>query len=382
MGKIFPRALDLRLPRGRSAFLWGPRRVGKSFWVKHTFPDAILIDLLQSDVFGEYASRPALLRERLGSRRGKLVVIDEIQKLPALLDEAHWLIENARLSFLLTGSSARKLRRGHANLLAGRAWRRTMVPLCSAEVPNLDLERALESGLLPPHYTSAAPREELRAYVGDYLREEIAGEALVRNLPAFAEFLRVAALTSSELLNYANVARESGVSARVVRTYFDILEDTWLGFRVAPWQRSRRRRLIETEKFFLFDVGVANYLAGRTPRPGNPDFGKAFEHWVLMELRAWQAYREPDAPIRFWRTSTGREVDFIVGDLDLAVEVKGASRVHDADLRGLAALREEHRVRRAIVVCTEREPRRVGRDVEILPWRVFAERLWQGGLGL
>ena len=381
--RIFPRFLDLRLPRGRSAFVWGPRRVGKSFWIRQTFPDATVIDLLQSDVFGEYAARPALLRERFGKHPPKLIVVDEVQKLPALLDEVHWLIENRRSSFLLTGSSARKLRRGHANLLAGRAWRRTMVPLSAAEIgDDFDLERALASGLLPPHYLSSHPVEDLRAYVGDYLREEVAGEALVRSLPSFAEFLRIAALTSSELLNYTNVARETGVSAKIVRTYFDILEDTWLGFRVAPWQRAQRRRLIETEKFFLFDVGVANFLARRVPAPGGAAFGKAFEHWVLMELRAWQAYREPDCAIRFWRTSTGQEVDFIVGDMDLAVEVKGAGRVHEGDLRSLATLREESRVRRAVVVCLEREPRQIGKGVEVLPWRTFVERLWSGDLGV
>jgi predicted AAA+ superfamily ATPase len=356
--------------------------VGKSFWIRQTLPEATLIDLLQSDVFGEYASRPALLRERYGKRGPGLIVIDEIQKLPALLDEVHWLIEHTGRSFLLTGSSARKLRRGHANLLAGRAWRRMMVPLSASEVGDLDLERAMLSGLLPPHYLSPDPREELRAYVGDYLREEIAGEALVRNLPAFAEFLRVAALTTSELLNYTNVARETGVSAKVVRTYFDILEDTWLGFRVAPWKRARRRRLIETEKFYLFDVGVANFLARREPRPGSAEFGKSFEHWVLMELRAWQAYLAPDVPIWFWRTSAGHEVDFVVGDLDLAVEVKGTGRVHEGDLRGLAALAEEQRVRRRIVVSLEREPRRIAPGIEVLPWSTFVERLWAGDLGV
>lgn len=381
MRKIYRRLLDLSLPRGKSAFLWGPRRVGKSFWVRQTFPGAPVIDLLQSDVFGEYASRPALLRERYAHQSPALVVIDEVQKLPALLDEVHWLIENSRTSFLLTGSSARKLRRGHANLLAGRAWRRTMVPLCAAEIGELDLDRAVVSGLLPSHYTAEAPLEELRAYVGDYLREEVAGEALVRNLPAFAEFLRVAAITSSELLNYTNVARESGVSAKVVRGYFEILEDTLLGFRVAPWRRAKQRRLIETEKFFLFDVGVASYLARREPRRGSAEFGKAFEHLVLMELRAWQAYRAPDAPLTFWRTSGGHEVDFIVGDLDLAIEVKGAARVHEGDLRGLRILREEQRVRRAIVVCLEREPR-VVEGVEILPWATFVARLWAGDLGV
>ncbi|MGH9162753.1 MAG: ATP-binding protein [Vicinamibacteraceae bacterium] len=381
MGNIV-RALDLRLPPGKSAFLWGPRRVGKSFWIRETFPESPLIDLLQSDVFEEYASRPALLRERFGERNGPLVIIDEVQKLPQLLDEVHWLIENRKRSFLLTGSSARKLRRGHANLLAGRAWRRHMMPLCAAELPDLDLERAMVSGLLPPHYLSSHPLEELRAYVGDYLREEVAGEAAVRSLPSFAEFLRVAALTTSELLNYANVARETGVSPKVVRTYFDILEDTWLGFRVAPWRRVKRRRLIETEKFYLFDVGVSNYLARRRPVPGSFEFGKSFEHWVLMELRAWQAYRQPDVEISFWRTAGGQEVDFIIGDMELAVEIKGSARVHEGDLRSLVALREEWKVRRAVVVSLERTARRTDDGIEVLPWRVFVDRLWAGDLGV
>ena len=333
-------------------------------------------------MFGEYASRPALLRERYGSASPQRIVIDEVQKLPALLDEVHWLIERVGRSFLLTGSSARKLRRGHANLLAGRAWTRSMLPLCAGELPNLEFERALRAWLLPPHYLSEQPIEELRAYIGDYLREEIAGEALVRNVPAFAEFLRVAALTGSELLNYANVALESGVSAKVVRTYFEILEDTWLGFRLAPWQRKTRRRLIETEKFYLFDVGVSNFLAGRDPRHGSSDFGKAFEHLVLMELRAWQAYRSPDTPLRFWRTAGGAEVDFIVGDLDLAIEVKSSQRVHEGDLRGLKTLAEEQRVRRSLIVSLEREPRRIADGVESLPWRVFTEKLWSGELGV
>lgn len=308
------------------------------------------------------------------------MVIDEVQKLPTLLDEVHWLIENTGQAFVLTGSSARKLRREHANLLAGRAWRRVLLPLCGGEIGGFDLERAMTSGLLPPHFLSARPIEELRAYIGDYLRDEIATEARVRDLPSFAEFLRVAALTSSELLNYANVAREAGVGAKVVRSYFEILEDTWLGTRVPPWTRARNRRLIETEKLYLFDVGVANFLARRQPRAGTPEFGKSFEHLVLMELRAWQAYRQPEAPIRFWRTASGVEVDFVVGDLDLAVEVKGAARVHEGDLRGLIALHEEQRVRRRIVVSLERHPRRLADGIEVLPWTVFVDRLWAGDL--
>src|SRR5262245_13923934 len=382
MRQIVRRHLDLQLPRGRSAFLWGPRRVGKSYWIREHLPDAVLIDLLRSDVFADFAARPALLRERYGSLKGQLIVVDEVQKVPALLDEVHWLIENAKLSFLLTGSSARKLRRGHANLLAGRAWRRFMVPLAMTEVIGFRLESVMTSGLLPPHFLSDDPLEELRSYVGDYLKEEIAAEALTQDIPAFSEFLHVAALTSSELLNYANVSREAGVSAKVVRSYFEILEDTYLGFRVPPWRKSRSRRLIETEKFFLFDVGVASFLARRQPRVGSPEFGKAFEHYILMELKAYQAYRQPDLPIAFWRTTTGYEVDYIVGAMDMAVEVKAGKRVHEGDLRGLIALSEDSRVRKRVVVSLESASRRIEGGIEVLPWQVFVERLWAGDLGV
>ncbi len=340
-----------------------------------------LIDLLKTDVFAEYAVRPALLRERYSEHK-KLIVIDEVQKVPALLDEVHWLIENKGLSFLLTGSSARKLRRGHANLLGGRAWRKIMVPLSFMEVEGLDLETAMHSGLLPMHFLSPSPREDLRAYIADYLKEEVLSEAQIQNIPAFSEFLQVAAITSSELLNYVNVAREAGISAKTVRTYFDILEDTYLGYRIPPWKKSRTRRMILTEKFYFFDVGVTNYLARRTPLVGSSDFGKSFEHFVLMELKAYQAYRNPELPIAFWRSSSGQEVDFIVGEKDLAIEVKGMKRVHDGDNRELSALREDGPVKHSVIVSLEREPRRMGKDIEVLPWKVFLEKLWAGGFGI
>lgn len=376
MSKIIQRLLKIHLPRGKSAFLWGPRKAGKSYWIRHELPEAEVIDLLKTDVFAQYAARPALLRERHEHSK-RLIVIDEVQKNPSLLDEVHWLIENRGLSFLLTGSSARKLRRGNANLLGGRAWRRQMVPLCYAEVKNLDLEKVAISGLLPPHFLSSSPREELRAYVADYLKEEIAAEALTQNIPAFSEFLRVAAITSSELLNYVNVGREAGVSQRVVRAYFDILEDTYLGFRVAPWKKSRNRRMILTEKFYFFDVGVANYLAHRQPLLGSPEFGKSFEHFILMELRAYQTYRNPEMELHYWRTSTGQEIDFIAGEKDLALEIKASGRVHEGDFRAFQALLEDGQVKHCVLVCLEREPRQVGR-IQILPWRLFLERLWSG----
>lgn len=379
MVQIVRRHLNVEIPPGRSVFLWGPRRVGKTYWIHHHFlmGGETLIDLLETDTFADYAARPALLRERWS---GNLTVIDEVQKVPALLDEVHWLIERKQASFLLTGSSARKLRHGHANLLAGRAWRQEMGPLSATEVEGFDLERAMRTGLLPPLFLSPDPDRDLRSYIADYLQEEIATEARLQNVPAFSEFLRVAALSSSELLNYTNVARETGVSAKVVRTYFQILEDTMLGHRIPPWTRSQDRRMIQTEKFYMFDIGIANYLARRHPTIGGADFGKSFEHWVLMELMNYRRYRLPGLEIRFWRTSTGLEVDFVLGDMVTAVEVKGAKRVHEGDLGGLRGLMRSHRVKHALVVSLEKEPRLLDGGIEVVPWQSFLERLWGGNL--
>lgn len=381
MGKIIRRLLDLNLPKKQTAFLWGPRKTGKTYWIKHHLKDVPIIDLLKTDIFAEYSSRPALLRERYCEHKG-LVVVDEVQKIPALLDEVHWLIENSGASFLLTGSSARKLRRGHANLLGGRAWKRTMTPLSCKEVDKIDIEKIMVSGLLPPHYLSPNPIEDLRAYVADYLKEEIASEAIVRNIPAFSEFLKVAAITNSELLNYTNVGREAGISPKIVRSYFDILEDTYLGFRIPPWTKSKTRRMIETEKFYLFDVGVANFLAKRKPIIGTPEFGKSFEHYILMELKAYQAYRNPEMEISFWRTSSGQEVDFILGNKDVALEIKGSKRVHDGDIYPMKILEKDTPAKKHIIVSLEEEPRKLAGWIDILPWRRFLDKLWDGELGI
>lgn len=381
MKKIIKRLFALDLPAKQSAFLWGPRKVGKSYWINHRLTGHVLIDLLKTDVFAEYASRPSLLRERYQDHRG-LIVLDEVQKVPALLDEVHWLIENKGLPFLLTGSSARKLRRGHANLLGGRAWRKTMVPLSYFEVAGFELEAAMTSGMMPPHYLSPSPVDDLRAYIADYLKEEVVSEAKVQNIPAFSEFLQTAAISSSELLNYVNIAREAGISSKTVRTYFDILENTYLGYRIPPWKRSKTRRMILTEKFYLFDVGVTNFLAHRRPLLGSPEFGKSFEHYILMELKAYQAYKNPDLPIAFWRSSTGQEVDFILGEKDAAIEIKGHKRVHDGDNRALNALQEDGPVKHALIVCLETQPRKLGKNVWVLPWKTFLEKLWAGDFGV
>jgi len=388
---IFSRFLQLPDLTKQNVFLWGPRKVGKSSWIRHNLPNAVYIDLLKSDIYSEYASNPALLRERYAvlstAQEARLpIVIDEVQRCPPLLDEVHWLIENTPQRFLLTGSSARKLRRQHANLLGGRAWRREMRPLTSAEISadgtnTFDIERAIVHGLIPTHYLSNDYKEELRSYVADYLVEEIAHEGAVRSLPAFSDFLRVASITNSELLNYTNVAREVGVSAKVVRGYFEILEDTLLGFRIAPWSKSRNRRMVETEKFYLFDVGVCNHLARRTPAYGTPEFGKSFEHFILMELLAYRAYRSPDLEVRFWRTSNKQEVDFILNDKEVALEIKSSSKTALVDCKNLSIVREDGAIKRRILVSFDQQPKilsdRFG-AIEILPWREFLQQLWQG----
>jgi len=380
MGKYIKRFLNI--DTSYSSFLWGARRTGKSYWIDHNFTtdEIILIDLLQTDVFAEYASRPSLLRERFQNTK-KLIVIDEIQKAPILLDEVHWMIENKKTTFLLTGSSARKLRRGHANLLAGRALRYDLLPFSCMEAGEIDLESVMVSGMLPPHFLANRPLDLIRSYVADYLKEEIAQEAQIQKIPQFNEFLRVAALTSGELLNYNNVARETGVSSKIIRSYFDILESTMLGFRIPSWKRSKTRRLIMAEKFYLFDIGISNYLSRRQPKQGTPEFGKSFEHFILMELRAYKYYRNPELDITYWRTSTGYEVDFIIGEKQIALEIKSGKLVHDSSLKSLKILKEDGNVKNLIVVSQEEYPREVS-DIKIIPWKMFLEMLWTGEFGI
>ena len=380
---MYSRELRIELPRGQSAFLWGARKTGKSTLLQRQFPESIRFDLLDTRLLLEFTRAPWTLAERIrafeGVRRELPILIDEVQKVPAILDEVHRLIESERLSFVLCGSSARKLKRGRANLLGGRAWRFTLHPLTWREIPDFDLLAAVNRGLVPEHYDSAHHRRALAGYVDDYLKEEVFDEGLTRNAPAFSRFFEALAFCHGELLNYSNIARDCGVSSKTVKEYFQIVVDTLLGVFVEPFSRRRSRAVITSApKFYLFDVGVANHVAGRRiEKVGGPDFGRALEHLVLMELLAYRSYREHDFPVRFWRTRSGLECDFVLGrDGGVAVEVKGASRVRQAELRGLRAFVQEHRPRLAIVVCNEGAVRRTDEGIWILPWEHFLERLW------
>lgn len=383
---MYKRSLKIRLPAGQTAFLWGPRKSGKSTYLRANFPDSVVYDFLKTDVFFALSKKPSRLREELIALKQSRqlvqpVILDEVQKVPAILDEVHWLIENEKMQFVLCGSSARKLKRGHGNLLGGRAWRYEMYPLTANEIPSFDLLRALNRGLLPSHYLAQEYRRTIKAYVQDYLKEEILEEGLTRNMPAFARFMDALGFSQGELVNYANIARDCGVDAKTVKGYYEILVDTLLGNFIYPFQtRSGRDQITKTPKFYLFDVGVAGYLARRSiSEARGPDFGRALEHFILMELLAYRSYSEKDFAISFWRTKTGYEVDFILGDAQVAVEVKGSDRIDAVDLRPIKAFGEAHGTAKLWVVCNEPRRRVVGK-VTIVPWHDFIQSLWRDEL--
>ena len=379
------RVLEIDLPEGQSAFLWGARKTGKTTFLKGSFPESIVYDFLKTDLLLEFTRRPSRLREELLEKKPaeirSPIILDEVQKVPAVLDEVHWLIENENLSFILCGSSARKLRRGRANLLGGRAWRFQMHPLSWREIPDLDLVRALNNGLIPAHYLQDGGRRSLKAYVADYLKEEVFDEGLTRNVAAFSRFFEAVGFSHGQLTNYSRIARDCGVDAKTVREYYQILVDTLLGTMLLPFKRRQSRQVIgRAPKFYLFDVGVAGFLAGRRIETlRGEQFGHAFEHFILMEILAHRSYSEQDYPIRFWRTKSGLEVDFVLGDGEIAIEVKGSDSLEARDLRPLRAFIDEYGPRQALVVCNESRPRLVG-EIHVLPWREFLSRLWNGDI--
>jgi len=382
-GMEHKRILDLSaLAEKKSLFLFGPRSTGKTTLIRAQFPEASIINLLKSSVYLALSADPSKLSgmAREIARNGQVVVIDEIQKLPILLDEVHDSIESDRIRFVLTGSSARKLKQSGVNLLAGRAWQCNLFPLSYAEIDDFDLDRFLLYGGLPQVYDSAYPAEELDAYINTYLKEEIKEEALVQNFTHFARFLKVASLANTEQLNFANVSQETGIPATSIRAWFDILSDTFTGFLLESWRDSKKRKAVSTAKFYFFDVGVANFLAGATVLDRNGSaFGKAFEHFIAMELRCFLSYRRIKKDLSYWRTQTGFEVDFIIGS-DTAIEVKSASAVSDKHLKGLRALKEEKLIDRFFLVSFDPLDRETPDGIRLLFWKTFLDKLWSGDL--
>lgn len=386
---MFRRIIELNLPQGQSAFLWGARQTGKSSFLRSNFPNAIFYDLLDSYELIRLSKSPWLLKEELLARiadpYNNMVIIDEIQKVPELLNDVHWLIENKQIAFILCGSSARKLKTSSTNLLGGRAWPRYFYPLVYPEIPKFDLLRALQHGLLPRHYLAEPEyiQDFHQAYVDVYLTDEIRNEGLVRNLGGFARFLDVAGLSNTEMINISNIARDCGIDRLTVQNYFQILVDTLLGYLITPYNKKQKRDLITAQpKFYFFDVGIANYLGKRhiISLQGS-EAGKSFEHYMLMELMAYLHLRNKRKSIHYWRTKTGLEVDFIIGDAEIALEIKISKEVHKEDLKGIIAFTEEHPKAKGFVVSQDHKPRILSlpnnQSLTVLPWQVFLEKLWQ-----
>ena len=383
MRNSYARSLQLDLPPNQSAFLWGARKTGKTTYLRTRFKSSKYYDLLDFRTRLRLTTNPSLLGEELAglteADQQSPIIIDEIQKVPVLLDEVHRLIETENRSFVLCGSSARKLRRGGSNLLGGRAWGFQMLPLSWREIPTFDLLQALTRGTLPSVYDNSRYRRSLRAYAEDYLKQEIFAEALTRNEVAFARFFDALRYCHGEMLNHTAIARNSGVSSKTVRSYFEILVDTLVGYLVYPFhKRGGRETILAAPKFYLFDLGLASYVLGESiSQQSGPSFGNALEHFVYLELVAARSFLDQDWSIHYWRTKSGLEVDFVLNRGDVAIEVK--AKLGSRSLRPIHAFIEEFNPKRSVVVTTESPSRRIG-DIEVLYYEEFLEILHSGNL--
>lgn len=364
-----------------SIFLFGARQTGKTTVLLENFKDAIFYDLLESNTLARLQRNPSLLRQELESYDGELpIIIDEIQLLPELLNEVHWLISRKNLRFILSGSSARKLRRKGYNTLGGRALWYEMYPLVSAEIPEFDFDKAVVSGMLPRHYDapSGLAAKRLESYISVYLKEEVKAESLVRNLASFNRFLEVAALTDGEMVNYTNIAQDCGVDSKTVKEYFSIIEETLLGYYIPAFSKTIKRKLRQSPKFYFFDIGVVNSLLKRNSLSrGTAEYGHAFEHLLIQEIVAYLGYHGKKDCISYWHTYTEIEVDIVLGDAEVAIEFKSSAEVMSRHLKGLKAFKEEHEQARLIIVSHDERPR-IFNEVEVMPAMYFLKQLWEG----
>ena len=365
----------------KSCFLFGPRQTGKSSFIRHQLSEtpSLIINLLNQATYFDYSRNPGKLHEIVGGLklRNALIVIDEIQRIPEMLNDVHLQIEENRNRFLLTGSSARKIKRLGTNLLGGRARTRNLHPFSASELKDFSLEKAFFQGMLPPLVNSRFPDEDLSAYVGRYLQEEIAAEGVSRNIPTFSRFLEVAACCNTQVLNYSSIASDTGLSRQTVANYFQVLKDTLLGFELTPYTKTIKRKPTATSKFYLFDLGVVRFLRKlQTITPANTEFGEFFEHFVFLEINSWKDYISPRSELNFWRSSKGEyEVDFIVDGL--AIEVKSTTNVQKKHIDGLLAIQEEKLCTKYIIVSRDHQKRYLkSENVWVYPWRDFVKELW------
>lgn len=378
---MYSRYLQLNKETESSIFLFGARQTGKSTILRKEFPKSVFIDLLDSELRMRFKRRPSLLYEMLKDKESNtIVVIDEIPEVPELLNEVHRLISEKDIIFVLCGSSARKLKRKGYNTLGGRAYPCYFYPLTSNEITDFDLDRALTYGLLPTHYLAKNPKRLLAAYVDVYLKEEIQEEALARNLTGFHRFLEIAALTNGEIVNYANIASECGVSAQTIKSYFGILEDTLVGYMIPAYTKVMKRRLVQAPRFYFFDVGLTNHLLHRDALlRGTPEYGHAFEHFIIMELIAYIGYNHKEEKLSYWRTHTGVEVDVVIGNAKLAIEIKSADEIAKRHMKGLKSFGDDYPDCRKIIVSLDRINRKED-DIELIYVHDFLKMLWNDEL--
>lgn len=369
-----PRVLNLEhLVEKKSHFLLGPRQTGKSFLITQSFRSARVYDLLDTSVYLAFSQRPQRLAEEL-TPIDRLVVIDEIQRIPGLLNEVHRLIEQRGIRFLLTGSSARKLRQGGINLLGGRARTKYLHPLTQGELgQHFDLSKFISRGGLPSIYFSDDPRADLVAYTGSYLQQEIVAEGATRNISAFSRFLKVAAYCNATIINFTNVATDAQVPRTTIYEYFEILKDTLILHELPAWRETRQRKPLASSKYYFFDIGVVAALQERQYRRGTPEYGQAVETYLFHELKSYVDYVSGET-LAFWKSKSGFEVDFILGD-HTAIELKASENVGPNDLKSLKALAEERKLKRYLCVSLETRRRQMG-EVTILPIHEFVKALW------
>ena len=376
---MYERIFDIENQLDEAMFLFGARQVGKSTLLQDRFKDAVYYDLLIPSIRKSFKRNPDLLREALSSKpEGTLVIVDEIQKVPELLDLVHWLMVNKGLRFILSGSSARKLKKSGANTLGGRAQPRTLFPLVWKEVTDFQIDRAVQNGMIPRHYLVEDATDRLEAYVKVYLDEEIRDEAAVQDVDVFERFMEVAAISDGEMLNYSNIASDCGVSAKTVKSYYQILYDTLLGYEIPAYRKVIKRPVVQAPKFYYFDVGLANYLMGRySLKRGTDDYGHAFEHFVMQEIIAYRGYFRRREEISYWHTYNDQEVDAVIGDAKVAIEIKSSEQVKTSHKKGLKAFKEEHPECRLILVSHD-PITRVSGDVELINISDFLRMLWNG----
>ncbi len=376
----------ITLPKNNSFFLLGPRQVGKSTLIKEQFNKNIwTIDLLINEVYFSYSKDPSLFRfeaiEKIKSEKIKTIFIDEVQRLPNLLNEVQHLMQNFNCKFILSGSRARKLKRGGANLLGGRAIQRFLFPFIYKEIEKIfNLDDVLLFGTLPPIIgkTKKEKFDILNSYSNTYLREEIQSEGIVRNLGGFSRFLDMAAHQFGELTSYSGIARECQLPVRTVQSYYEILEDTLIGFKLEPWRKSIRKRLSAHPKFYFFDSGVVNSINKHLTVPPDPKLkGKLFEQWIILETYRMINYEQSEANIYYWRTNHGAEVDLLIekhGEITAAIEIKLSSQIAGSHLSGLRAFREEHPKVPTYVVSNVKNPYELDK-VKILSWKDYLKLL-------